>query len=1171
MVYIQRLRLSGFKSFVEKTELDIGNGLNGIVGPNGCGKSNLVEALRWVMGENSARRMRGDGMDDVIFAGTSHRPARAIAEVSVLLDNSDGTAPTPFQNSAQIEVTRRIERDKGSQYLVNGKSVRARDVQMLFADSMTGAHSPALVSQGRVTTLIQAKPTERRQMLEESAGVASLYTRRNEAELRLKAAAENLEKLDLVLHDMTARAVSLRAQAKQALRYRDLSDTIRRLNMVIAWQEWTQGREKLKREEQKFAESDRAIGQAILAISQLTRAHETAAEALETLRQQEAEARASLQLHRQTLEALERDEARRARDLADLQAQYIRAEADTTRNTEQVAQSNIRIDAIKSELAALAHTVQTSPDTENHLALTLSEAQAKVQEAEKGLLEHRASIQQARAAIDAATRALQTVEAEYARYNARLATLEQEYKSAEANNADAQALADMEAKIATFKDNRDNTQKAITAAETEAECARSAHATNEDTLAKARQELSSHARELKTLQDLLNRLMQGLEGSALLGLDVPAEYATALARAAGELAMRATMSSDGSSHWHDADITGFAPTDWPADVTPLISLIDAPKALQAFLSSIGIVASFEDGSRLCAQLLRGQILVSLQGALWRWDGLKATPEKEIDRDAHIMTLRQQIKNLEASKDTLALRVTEAESACNESAKAKTTSREVHQTLVTQLRSCQQDIETTECSLEQMRTRAAARLARLSLLQTQRDDTAAKILELATQKELATIALAQAQQADILQGHDAHVAAREDLLASARLARDEAQTALAALRAQMSQTAATVANLNRELARLETQNADLSTHALELSARMTDIQSRLHDLQAEGACADADAQRNILRDKIQEAETLAHHAADIFVTNDKQVKELAAALKAAEEQNIQHRERRAVQQATITALQADIARICADIEETYNLAPSHLEEAVLADWPEGAPSANKARDERDGLSRDREAMGPVNLRADVELGEIEGEFNKLTTEKDDLTQAIERLHQGIGRLNAEARERLMQTFDSVNTHFQTLFKQLFGGGEAYLKLTYGADQDPLHAGLEIFAQPPGKSLQSLTLLSGGEQTLTALALIFAMFLSNPAPVCVLDEVDAPLDDANVDRVCTLLESMAKTCATRFLVITHHRMTMARMSRLYGVTMAERGVSQLVSVNLALQGDLLANTTEAQKAA
>ncbi|HEY8964730.1 MAG TPA: AAA family ATPase, partial [Alphaproteobacteria bacterium] len=307
MVQLSRLRLSGFKSFVDKTELDIGNGLNGIVGPNGCGKSNLVEALRWVMGENRARTMRGDGMEDVIFNGTTARPARNIAEVTLLIDNSDGSAPAPFGDAAQIEVTRRIERGKGSHYLVNGKAVRARDVQILFADALTGAHSPALVSQGRVAQIIQAKPAERRQMLEESAGVAALYTRRREAELRLNAAEENLSKLDLVIGEMQNRANSLRNQARQALRYSDLSNTIRRLEIVLAWADWVGTREKLRKEETRFAETDKSVQEAMLKASELTRGVEVAIEQAEESRKADIEARATLQLLKQKAETIERE------------------------------------------------------------------------------------------------------------------------------------------------------------------------------------------------------------------------------------------------------------------------------------------------------------------------------------------------------------------------------------------------------------------------------------------------------------------------------------------------------------------------------------------------------------------------------------------------------------------------------------------------------------------------------------------------------------------------------------------------------------------------------------------------------------------------------------------------------------------------------------------------
>ncbi|HEY8963332.1 MAG TPA: chromosome segregation protein SMC, partial [Alphaproteobacteria bacterium] len=370
------------------------------------------------------------------------------------------------------------------------------------------------------------------------------------------------------------------------------------------------------------------------------------------------------------------------------------------------------------------------------------------------------------------------------------------------------------------------------------------------------------------------------------------------------------------------------------------------------------------------------------------------------------------------------------------------------------------------------------------------------------------------------------------------------------------------NLEREQSRTQDQLTRTQDQAETYTSRLGELQTRQQALRPQIIADETGQAQQQFLDQIAAAEELTITTGDAFAVADQNAKNLQADLRKVEQESQDLREKRAVIQATVGALQNEQTRIATDIEERFSTSPAALETTVMTEWPEGAPSVNKARAERDFLNRERDAMGPVNLRAQVELDEIETSFGQMETEKGELTEAIARLREGIDKLNVEARERITTTFAAVDAHFRDLFKRLFGGGDAYLKLI--DSEDPLEAGLEIFAQPPGKHLQSLTLLSGGEQTLTALAMIFAMFLSNPAPVCVLDEVDAPLDDANVDRVCTLLEEMSTMCDTRFLVITHHRMTMARMARLYGVTMAERGVSQLVSVNLAMQGDLLATT-------
>ena len=1149
MVQINRLRLSGFKSFVDKTELDIANGLNGIVGPNGCGKSNLVEALRWVMGENRAKNMRGGEMEDVIFAGTAARPARSIAEVSVILDNTDGKAPAPFGNSAQIEVTRRIERDKGSQYLVNGKQVRARDVQMLFADALTGSHSPALVSQGRVAQIISAKPSERRQMLEESAGVASLYTRRHEAELRLKAADENLARLDLVLNEMGSRANSLRNQAKQALRYRELSDTIRRFEALLAWQDWNNTRDRLKKEENRFNETDGQVRDTLAKASELTRGVETAIERVEETRKTDTEARATLQLLRQTSEQVERETTHRRNEYTDIMRQLEQTQSDLDLTTEQHAALRERAEVIAADLEKIGSEDSGTPAEITALEAELTEAQTKVRDTENERLSLQDRIRRLISdrdnAHDALTRATSTED----KAKNQLASLEEQYAAVMAPQEDDQKLEVAQADWHTAKDKRAAGEETLKAAQAALDAAREDVNNARESLASVQQEISFREREIKNLNDLLARLSKGSENSLLLSLDIPADLAKAVAAAAGEAALRAEQSD-----WNGQG-TAFSVSDWAAGITPLNTLINVPADLAVFASSIGLADADIAAN---ATLQRGQVIVSREGALWRWDGLTVAAQQE-DAQSRIMSINAQIRDSEkaladlkptlaiaetaaseasAKRDTVAASLTEAQAA----AKASTSAFYAAEELVSDLQKAVSDRNVRRTLLTEQRKAAEENVASATATRAEAEQRS---------NELNASDAEQTLKAAL---HEAEVA-----LEATRTHRDDIAGKMEGLKAAVAQAKQLKDTLEAESRRTTDQITRGEAHANALRERITSLTARKDALKPQIIADERGTTQQDLLDRIDAAEELTRNTSDAFVEAEAAAKTLQSDLRKVEEEGSSAREKRAVIQATVAALQTEQTRIASEIEERFSTSPAALENTVIIDFPEGLPSPSKAKSERDFLNREREAMGPVNLRADVELTETETEHTRLEAEKNDLIEAIARLREGIGTLNIEARERLTRTFDSVNTHFQDLFKRLFNGGEAHLKLE-GAE-DPLECGLEIYAQPPGKTLQNLGLLSGGEQTLTALSMIFAMFLSNPAPVCVLDEVDAPLDDANVDRVCSLLEQMARNCATRFLIITHHRMTMARMDKLYGVTMAERGISQLVSVNMAMQGDFL----------
>ncbi|MBN8890153.1 MAG: AAA family ATPase [Rhodospirillales bacterium] len=1077
-VSFSRLRIAGFKSFAEPAVVEILPGLTGVVGPNGCGKSNVVEALRWAMGESSARSLRGGEMDDVIFAGTSARASRNIAEVTLLLDDTKGTAPPPFHEAEQLEVSRRIERGNGSTYRINGREARARDVQTLFNDLATGAHSSGLVSQGRVSALVNARPDERRQLLEEAAGITGLHARRHEAELKLRAAEANLSRAEDLRGQLEAQLEGLKRQARQANRYRAISGLVRGAEAeLLAIQR--------ARVEQARAAAAQALHQAASAVAAATAAATgagaqatEAAAALPPLRSAEGEARTTLERHRLAGEqiAAEAERAREAllaatarleqvsRDLGHAEQLQSDAAAALSRLAEEdrrlageeeahpprMASAEAEAEAA-AEAAAIAEaasdraTEHAAELAARHRALTEALAQAEqraarvaAQEAalaeERGrvvgqlvdparLAEAAAGRDAAAAALDAAATAL--AEAERARA-AALARAAAARAAAREQAAAARAAAQQRIAAARTAELQ-RLAAARAAALEEAAKRRAAVLAEAERVRQTAQAGLAAARERATAAESA-RTGLAAETRALAAILAVKDHekwprmVDQLAVPAGlEAALGAALgeeldsAADTSAARHWRDLPPLeAAPGLPAGVAALATLVQAPPVLGRALSQIGLVDDDAQGAAAQAGLAPGQMLVSRAGAVWRWDGY----------------------TIKAGTPTAAA----------------------------------------------VRLQQRNRLADLR----QRLDTATQ----------------DAEAAGAARADDARVR---------------------------------VADLAARAAEAHAAHATLAAAPGEIAAR----HARAIDL-------------------LEQAEAMHRHAAEALAAAEGTALATDRQARAAEHSLAQARE--AVVRAEGEATQA---------EQAWGVVAERIVERLGADpgLPDppaelGADTEDKARRKLERLQREREEMGPVNLRAEVEAAEITAQVDTIVREREELTTAIAKLRGSIGHLNREGRERLSAVFQQVDQHFQALFARMFGGGRAHLALV-GSD-DPLEAGLEIYAQPPGKKLATLSLLSGGEQALTALSLIFAVFRCNPAPVCVLDEVDAPLDDANVGRFCLLLEDMVHDTGTRFLVVTHHPMTMARMDRLYGVTMQERGISRLLSVDLQRATDLVEPT-------
>jgi chromosome segregation protein len=1136
---ISKLRLSGFKSFVEPATLHIEPGLTGVVGPNGCGKSNLLEAIRWVMGENSPKSMRSGGMEDVIFAGTQSRPQRDFAEV--VLHGAD-------DDDDEMEVVRRIERGAGSAYRLNGRDVRAKDVALIFADAATGAHSPALVSQGKIAQVIAAKPTERRQMLEEAAGIAGLHVRRRDAESKLRQTETNLERLEDIMAGLDSQIASLRRQAKQAERYKKLSDEIKTAEARLVFARWRDAAAAAEEAKKAAADAEARVTEAQKAADEAQKAQRAAAEALAEARDEQADRRDDASAHGHRMAALTSQLEAAEERLADLDRQKARLEADkgdADRLTKDAAEALSRLERELAESEkALAGDEEKRPALERareqaerdsraaELALAKATADNAGVEAEWRVAE--AEIAQARSRLDRA-------EAEARRMAEQRAALAGEDPEADVDAARAAAeeaasslaglrarLEEMQARKAELQTTRDEASSA---------------------LAEAKAELSGVQREwdaLKRDRDARERAASKRSGrqQAIDGVRAAKGYERAVAAALGRdgKALLGLPGGDAEGRYW----TGAEPPSPVAD-----SLTDhvetCPEELRALLALVH-VAQADDGRALDP----GHSLVTMAGQLRRWDGLVVRGEGSAE--AARLEAENRFAELDERLPALRDAATHANDTLDQAAE--------------QLVQVQRDLIAADRDLAGAADAERQALRALDQAEAARERLAARLEELDR---------SEAEHGEVIAAAKADLAAAEtkrDALpdpeagrASLEAARAKNEAARSTLQARAAELAAHDQALAVARERASAQRSDMTNwqaRSGDAARRLSEMEIRAEEIEQERAVTAArpeglmreieqgDQVRERLTRELAEAEKVVAEA-------NGSAQEADRAFAAANEMLAEARESRAGLAARAEnqdGRRIEMARIAG---ERFQCPPPLLPQRFEFD-EEAIKSAEAESEEMDRLTASRERIGPVNLVAAEELERIESEHGSNAAEQEELREAVSRLRGSIGNLNREGRERLRAAFEQVNDHFKRLFTRLFEGGEAHLALI--DSDDPLEAGLEIFAQPPGKKLQSLTLLSGGEQALTATALIFALFLTNPAPICVLDEVDAPLDDANIDRFCDLLDAMTRETQTRYLIVTHNAVTMSRMHRLFGVTMIEKGVSRLVSVDLGGAEELLA---------
>jgi chromosome segregation protein len=1133
-----RLGIAGFKSFADATTLDILPGLTGIVGPNGCGKSNVAEALRWAMGEANARHLRGGEMDDIIFAGTSTRPARNLAEVSLTVEDDEAGLPPPFTGQTEVQITRRIDRGTGSSYRVNGREARARDVQTLFADLASGARSSAMVSQGRVGVLVSARPEERRAVLEEAAGIAGLHARRAEAETRLRATEANLERAEEHRTLLVRQMEGLRGQAKQAVRYRAVVADLQEAEaLLLAIQ---RARAQLARESAAASVSNAqdALAKALADAGSRQDEAERQSRVLPGARAAESEAIAKVERAKMALEGM-------TAELTRAQAALSTAEARQAQSSRDLAYAEATVaDAAAVDARLAAEAERLAVESGEHPALLLAAQQdadlagAALIQADLVANEAASAASAASAQRDGARQLLMAAEERYRRAAHALDRVLAEQKRAEERLVDAGVLEEA-CKAHGLAESAQNAaaERLAQAERDHAAAAREALAAREafnaqDTL---RHRLDA---EVAALAEVLS-IKDGEKWPPMIDkLQVPQGLEAALGAALGE-ELAAAADPEAPRHWRMLPDLVAA----PLPCRRLGEQVAGPVMLARALDAVGLVDTDAEGDRAQTLLAPGQSIVSTSGAVWRWDGYtvrSGTPTaaalrlKQRNRLSQSSKLRDQATQAANAGRTL------LDSALRSERAARTALDHARQ----QHRDAQEAAQKTRSKAESLRGQAEAALSRFSTLGEQ-------AAQLMPEAEAAETAFQAAQAAHHTQADATALKLQADQARQAVAA--ARQRELAASRAADTLQRAEQARQHRLLV-IARERDDRRMRVSELKGRVTDLQVRLQEAAAERERLRLLPEQVELgaakaKERLAEAELIRNQAVDERRAAEAQAERLAALARAAEQQGYAAREALVRAENALQSAEQGLASLLAHVAERQTALPPLPPPAETS-----AAAEERARSRMNRLAKERDEIGPVNLRADIEVSAIDAEIGTIMRESEALATAIAKLRGSIGHLNREGRERLSAVFNDVDRNFQALFSRMFGGGRAHLALV-GSD-DPLLAGLEIYAQPPGKKLSALSLLSGGEQALTALSLIFAVFRCNPAPLCILDEVDAPLDDANVGRFCALLKDMVQETGTRFLVVTHHQVTMAAMDRLYGVTMQERGISRLLSVDLSL---------------
>ncbi len=1138
MFTVHKLKISGFKSFAHPIELLIEDGVTGIIGPNGCGKSNIFEAIRWVMGESSSKSLRSSSMDDVIFNGTQNIPAKNFAEVSIELDQFEANGTQNLNiDDKKVIISRILERGVGSFFKINNKDVRAKDVSVLFYDSGSGPRSSSIITQGNIDQVINYKPIERKIILEDAAGISGLQARRRESELKLQSTDINLEKVQINLDNLLDQKKNLSRQARQAERYESLSKAIKFYESLLILSEWkdlksnldvnTQNIISLRQSLENFInesslkkkrvqtlrnQSDKlqAIGNDINKKLYETQSYKNNfSNQLDLIKNKKDEIK-------RFLETIKTDKNNELKILKDLEIYVTECEKKIS-NALNNSDLKKKLDLELSEEMRLRNEVKHIESIYvNEVQLTLGDEFKS-----DNLKEEKDSLKK-----------------EEAINNKNMKIVFEEIKKLEKSLKNEESLlANKNLKKSSFENNIINLKDSIVVN-------RKKKDSNKELLKKIEENIEINLKkfteidtEIKTLNQLIGEANLSKESIVNL-IKIKPGYENAV-YAALMYELDATLNSKSSKKWVTKKIDNLE-----AVKNPLSKYVDGPKELDLILSQIFLVEKNHNVLEEQKKLKVGQMLVNKNGNIWRWDGFVSEEnlqkKKIIDSQLKINELNETFISL--NNKLISLR------------KESKSIEILNESLEKKMQSENQELESNYKNLDLIISQISVQNEKLTLLKYNIQKNTEKIDELKKYEINVNLKLQEIKEKETLLGQSFSGKSKAD--------KQGFEKKISDLDKKIEQKRIEINRIKELIMKDELNKTYLNNDIEKSRTNILNIKKRIETYnQREKEYLQEEKKLITLPDEIQKKIDNFQGACNSYeselIKNNSSINQIAEELRIVEGDLLKVEQKRENQRNEITKLDSVLENTKIKEKELRDLIYQRLNKQ-----PEDLESEKQLVDKKlktheeiknylQKLTFQREQMGPVNLRAKIEESEIQSMVDELELEKNDLTDALDKLRQGINMINHEGKNRLISAYEKVNKNFSDLFKKLFNGGEAKLELV--KSDDPLQTGLEIFARPPGKKLSNISLLSGGEKTLTAIALIFSIFLINPSPICILDEVDAALDDKNIEKFCFILDELKKNTQTKFLIITHNKITMSSIDRVYGVSMPQKGISDIVSVD------------------